>query len=619
MNATELQIATLLPWTDPKPVNTSRGPRMLRTAAPTGEFWNLWRQNKAELQKAGISCSKPEGGWEVCWWQNVPSGNQNASREATGATLTVQAQPKTPDPVPANITQTSVKWSVEQQAIFDWFKSGDGSLLVRARAGTGKTTTIKAAFSFAPEDRMLYAVFNKKNQREAEGKITDPRVDVKTLHAVGFACIQGVWRGVKPDDDVERERVESIQKDMPEEVGGAVMKLVGFAKNTTIAPTIGDLLDIADSRSIECENYADEEAGGWTVGKLAASALKVLEMSKIRDKQNRISFNDMVWLPVAMSWVRPMFDLVVVDEAQDMNLPQLTMAMKACKPGGRVCVVGDDRQAIYGFRGAVQNGMDMMKSKLNAKELGLTITYRCPKKVVALASAIVPDYKAADAAPEGIVEATSEHAMLDILRVEDAVLSRLNAPLMPLCLQLLRKGVSARIEGRDIGKQLSNLAKKMKGKSVPHFISKVEAWGDKQRKRAGASKHAESKIEQINDQVLTLIAVAEGAASVMEIFQRLIDLFQDSDQTTKPAVVFSSVHKAKGLEWDRVFLLSKTFNLKGKPGSKPSPGAVLEEQNIYYVAMTRAKKHLVFAQESAQPIATSPQTTTTATTNEKKG
>jgi superfamily I DNA/RNA helicase len=82
--------------------------------------------------------------------------------------------------------------------------------------------------------------------------------------------------------------------------------------------------------------------------------------------------------------------------------------------------------------------------------------------------------------------------------------------------------------------------------------------------------------------------VAEGVRSVSEIEARLSELFQDSDGFSKPAVVLSSVHKAKGLEWNRVHLLSKTF--------KHSDG-VGEEANIYYVAVTRAKNTLVFVSD----------------------
>ena len=100
-----------------------------------------------------------------------------------------------------------MNFSTEQTAIFAHFKSGAGNLSIKARAGTGKTTTIKAAFEHAPESRILYAVFNKRNQKEAEEKITDSRVEVKTLHSLGYAFIKRVWRNAKPDDDVETDRI----------------------------------------------------------------------------------------------------------------------------------------------------------------------------------------------------------------------------------------------------------------------------------------------------------------------------------------------------------------------------------------------------------------------------
>lgn len=473
-------------------------------------------------------------------------------------------------------------WSDEQKNIFEWFKSGGGSLLVRARAGTGKTTTIKHAFMFAPETEMLYAVFNKKNQIEAQEKITDQRVQVKTLHALGFGYIQRVWQNSKPDDQVEFDRVQSLcGQNLPDEVIGQIVKLVGFVKNLCIAPTIEEVMDIADEHDIEVENFEE-----WNIQRISEVALAVLELSKSRDPEHRISFNDMVWLPVAQGWVRPYFSLVCVDEAQDMNLPQLTMARLACRAGGRICVVGDDRQAIYGFRGAHHNGLDMMKAELNAAEMGLNITYRCPKKVVALANEFVLDYRAADAAQDGIVDHIGHDAFSSNVEIGNAVLSRLNAPLMPMCLQLLRRGVPARIEGRDIGRTLVNIVKKLKAKSVPDFLRRLETWANKQKARIGQRKNAESKIELVNDQVETLAAIAEGCASVAEVENRILSMFEDSNNSRRPAVVFSTVHKAKGLEWDRVFILRDTFLRKGRVNR--------EEENIYYVAITRAKRHLVF-------------------------
>lgn len=488
-------------------------------------------------------------------------------------------------PARAAAAPFSVNWSDEQKAIFAWFGTGTGNLVVQARAGTGKTTTIKEAFTHAPEQgSLLYAVFNKKNQKEAQEKITDGRVSVKTLHSLGFWFIKNVWSNAKPDDDIEQDRLLTVCPGLPEDVISPVLKLVGFCKNlTTSIPDLNTVLDIADSRNITVPDGMEQE---FPAAKIAKLAIDVLNQSLVRDGADRVSFNDMVWLPVAAGWVKPTFSLVVVDEAQDMNMPQLLMAERSCKPGGRICVVGDDRQAIYGFRGAATDGMSLMGKRLNAAKLGLTVTYRCPRLVVALAKEIVSDYSAAPSAPEGtILDLTIDEAIAGLV-VGDAVLSRLNAPLMGIALSLLRKGTPARIEGRDVGKQLVGMVRKLKAKSVPDFFSKLTAWGDKQTARiqAAGGKHKSSKLELVNDQVATLSAVAQDCKSVTDIEVKITSLFEDSDSTRREAVVCSSVHKAKGLEWGKVMLVSSTFK-----------GTSEEEKNILYVAVTRAKRTLVRA------------------------
>lgn len=481
---------------------------------------------------------------------------------------------------------TISNWSEEQNAIFSWFKSGTGNLVVQARAGTGKTTTIKEAFSHAPEAQLLYAVFNKKNQREAVEKITDPRVEVRTLHSLGFLFIKRMWKDAKPDDNVEFARVERVVSRVDPEVLNTIVKLVGFCKNLTVGiPDVNEVLDIIDARDI---TVPDEFAAQFTPMRLATVAIEAMRLALERDQIGRVSFNDMVWLPVAAGWVKPIFDLVVVDEAQDMNMPQLLMAERACRENGRICIVGDDRQAIYGFRGAASDGMHMMKVRLNATQLGLTTTYRCPKSVVALAQTIVTDYTAAPAAPEGEIVETSLDKAIAELKVGDAVVSRLNAPLMSIALKLLRNGIPARIEGRDIGKQLVAMVRKLRAKSVPDFLKKVTAWADKQTARIQASggQYVQSKVELVQDQAVMLITVAEGCENVAAVEKKITDLFEDSDNTRREAVVCSSVHKAKGLEWNTVCMLEETFKNKDK-----SP----EEANIFYVAVTRSKNKLVRA------------------------
>ena len=490
--------------------------------------------------------------------------------------------------------------SGEQVAIHNWFEKGQGNLVVEALAGTGKTFTITYGFARVVGNvEAVYLVFNKKNQREALSKITDPRVTVLTLNACGYRFCRSVWNDCKPDDEVEFDRVRACLPNIPDEAVTSVNRLVGFLKNLFVGvPTEAQALQTADERGVFCGLQDEDGVDEFPVARLASIALTSMRMAlDVRDPAKRISFNDQVWLPVSNGWVRPNYDLVVVDETQDMNLPQLVMVQRMVRAGGRVCVIGDRNQCIYTFRGACPDGMGIMTRELKASTLGLTVTRRCPKVVVKHVLPIVPGYKSADDAPEGEMLTCSEGELFERLAVGDAVLSRSNAPLMPLCLSLLRKGVPARIEGRDIGRQLLGMVRKLKARSVPDFLRRLSHWADKQRRRVDIGKNAAAKVAVVDDQEQTLQALAEGCANVAEIEARINALFQDSDENAKPAVVLSSTHKAKGLEWDRVALLSWTYRRTRKNMTSEQRQ---EEENIYYVACTRTKKVLTLVHEGGQ-------------------
>ena len=481
-------------------------------------------------------------------------------------------------------------WSEQQKAIFGWFESGRGNLVVRARAGTGKTTTILEAVNHASEAKILLAAFNRRIARELQEKLGGwgGRAEAKTLHGLGFQFVKYAWgKDVKPDEDVEAERVRAAcGPQAADGVYGLVAKLVSRAKNALPFATCQQLCDAAELLDLLPTEEQEEE--GWNLQRVVQAALRVMDESKTPRPDRRVSFDDQVWVPLACNLTRPWFQLVVIDEAQDMNASQLLLAQRACKRGGRIAVVGDDRQAIYGFRGADSGSIDRLKSELKATELGLTTTYRCGRKIVELAQRLVPDYKAAPEAPEGVVDYLPFDSLVGAARPGDFVLSRKNAPLMSTCLRFLRAGVPARVEGRDVGKGLAAQVKRFKARSVPEFLERLAAWQNKEERRIQAhGKQVEAKLQVVADQAETLASLADGAANVDEIVERCYRLFEDSiDPVTgapnlRPAVVCSSVHKAKGLEADRVFVLEDTLG-----------SGFLEEDNIRYVAITRAKRHL---------------------------
>ncbi len=478
-------------------------------------------------------------------------------------------------------------WSTQQKSIFNWFIMGRGNALVRARAGCGKSSTIIEGLNRANSSSTLYSVFNKKNKEEASEKIKNSKVTVKTLHGVGYSWILKNWRGVRASEYAEWARIKLLYPECPKQVIFQTDKLVSLLKNLYVTPTEKDSLDIAITRGLDGGNHAVE---GWDTAKISKMALEVIALSLEFPKNKLISFNDMVFLPVSKNWVKPQYNLLCVDEAQDSSSPQMEMIIRSCNPNGRICIVGDDRQNLYSWRGTLLNGLDLFKEKLSAKEFPLNVTYRCPKRIVSFAQLIVPDITAHESAIEGEVVTINQDKMLADIKVKDSVLSRLNYPLVKICLALIRKGKAAYVEGREIGKMLADIVEEIDAKTVNEFYDKLQIWEANKIQRATGWFSAK-QIELINDQVATLRIVAESCLEMADIFSKLNKLFMDADYVKVPSVVCSSVHRAKGLEWDNCYLLSETFNRSRQGQTEQDKN---EESNIYYTAITRSRNKLAF-------------------------
>ena len=492
-------------------------------------------------------------------------------------------------------------WSTEQELIFDWFRTGTGHLVVEALAGTGKTTTIVKAVGYAPEQRILVAAFNKRIADEVSARLSqvNPRATAKTLHSVGYACIMKFWPGLRPN--AEKPGTLNRADHLTEAVCGGtapdvIKKLVSklHTKGREIAPharTIGDLTDIMVT--FECEPDESWDDTNFNSEYVEARALEAMDLAaKVKPVQTGIDFADMIFLPVRNAWMTKQYDLGVVDETQDMTVAQLELMRGVCK--GRICIVGDPNQAIYAFRGADSNGMSRLRTELNAATLTLTTTYRCGRAIVARAAELVPTFRAGENNPDGEILDITEDKLVATLAHGDFLLSRVNAPLVSYAMSLLRNGKRARIAGRDIGAGLKalirRLAKGPAAHSIPAFLTKLTAWTVREVARQSARKvngeiipSAQAKIDGIHDQAEMIASLADGATSVNDIAGRIDALFTDDGLGQAGVITCSSVHRSKGLEANRVFVLRNTLKFHNQ-----------EELNIQYVAITRAKQTLVW-------------------------
>ncbi len=505
--------------------------------------------------------------------------------------------------------------STYQRKIYEWFKGEREKqhLVVNAYAGCGKSTTILEAINHALETNILVVAFNKTIADSMKDRLTNPRAKAQTIHSLGFAAIRehgGHAYSKMAEPKWKRERALSDSTGMPLGAKKLVGKLVTKARELLpIGATVESLVELALDFGLEPPQDAF-----YKLKDIAAATLRAMEFAR-QPPTTGIDFSDQLFLPLVMGWFKPTYDMVICDEMADMTLTQLTIARAVLKPYGAFVGVGDSFQSCYRFRGAEHDGMERMRKELDAEELTLPRTYRCPKKVVALAQKLVPDFEVADSAPEGIVDSVRE--ITDIVRVAqpgDFVLSRTNAPLAKIAMALLRAKKRAKIRGRDIGEGLRALVERLAtGKaadSVSNFLTALTRWEEKEVVRLQAAEQDE-RVPAVEDKAATIRALAIGCEQVSHIGQRIDYLFSDNGDES---VYLSTVHRSKGLESSRVFVLRSTFfgfvacecghRHKKAHCSKCSCKAYVadkaaqqEERNLQYIAWTRAKHHLTFVEE----------------------
>jgi hypothetical protein len=330
----------------------------------------------------------------------------------------------------------------------------------------------------------------------------------------------------------------------------------------------------------------------------------VLMQSISEARSGKISFDDQIYCSIMLGGKFPQFPVVVVDEDQDLSPLQHKM-LGACA-AGRIVAVGDRQQAIYAFRGASGDSVERIKGlreDASWTELPLMTTFRCPRAVVERQQRHVPGYRAAGSAPEGKVldlEGWNGRTLLGELSTPTstiAVLCRNNAPLFSLAFKLLREGIGVSMLGRDIGKNLEVLAKKIAkedGLSAEETAKGIEAWRERESSLADVAGHPE-RASGAKDRADCLLAVLQGSEcrTAGELRKALAKLFSaEGGQVT-----LGSIHRAKGQEWDVVVHLDQWRIPAAAKRAKARGDECQERQewNLRYVAETRTKETLVLA------------------------
>jgi phage gp46-like protein len=225
----------------------------------------------------------------------------------------------------------------------------------------------------------------------------------------------------------------------------------------------------------------------------------------------------------------------------------------------------------------------------------LTVSYRCPRAVVNYAHQFVKHIEAHESAPEGIVRGLKEdEQLINVVKPGDAILCRFNAPIITQAYQFIAAGIPAKVEGREIGSGLKALARRWKVKSFAALQDKLEGYLDREVAKYRA-KEQESKAVAVEDRVACLNILIERVRGTnphpvnpAEVLCAEIDKIFSDDVGTE-VIILTSIHKAKGREFDRVFWINSSAISKWAR----KEWELQQETNLKYVATTRAKKELI--------------------------
>ena len=256
------------------------------------------------------------------------------------------------------------------------------------------------------------------------------------------------------------------------------------------------------------------------------------------------------------------------------------------------------------FAGSSPEAFDYLCNYPNTTVFDLPITYRCSKKITEFANHLVPDMQYREDAPDGFVV---NNCHVNEIKDGDMVLARSKAPLIKLYIKLLRRGVNCYIKGQDIGNNLIKLLEDVEANELNvnlkkdgvfvRLYDKLFTDRNKLMEKRGLDMNDATlsmNIMNMYDSLNALIILAEKCRDKYELIEHIRQIFKEEAK----GVCLSTIHKAKGLEAENVYILCHSM--------MPSKLAhhdweKLQERNLQYVAYTRPKNKLGFISEKEVP------------------
>jgi superfamily I DNA/RNA helicase len=504
-------------------------------------------------------------------------------------------------------------------------------LIVEALAGAGKSTLIwlicqeLQAQGFSPQE-VCAVVFGRKNKEDLQQKIgqkvgADWGVVVRTLHSLCY----GIYRDAL---NVKHHRVHNDSSKytrIAQEFGLFPTRdeRRGIdASNSLLEGTNPaiysekDFTDLIDRLRLYCLNATYENVEylvdlyklGINDISLVAAAAELCLREGLKVATNLrywIDMTDMVYVPWAMRFDsrfnaaitgrREQLRFLLLDESQDTDLLQIEMLSLLVDPARSfLTAVGDRNQAVYFFRGALNDGMDRICQRFQGENLPLPVCYRCGTKHLELVREVFPKIpiQPRPGAPVGEIRVVLNrdfHRIFDDEHLSYMGVCRKNAPLVKAAIQLLAAGKPAKIKDRNIGGRLvtrvKDICQKQRVKYDPDTFIRVSVnYEETQRRRLQDFPNSENYLLDLTDMLEAIRALFQAyEPDTFKAWERIVErIFDESGYSP---ISLYTIHSGKGGEGQVSFIIYPEDLPLTHP--KQVPEEKEQEDHLLYVALTR--------------------------------